>query len=106
LSGKTTLEISVTLKAGFIAHTSKGLRSCPAAFDFVALISKRLTKEINPSNSSEFWWTFSHLEAKITSKLVGGFVGFCAGNCRVFQSVPNFAWKRKTPIKIALKSMF
>jgi hypothetical protein len=39
-------------------------------------------------------------------KLVGGFVGFCARNFRVFQSVPIFAWKRKAPMNIALKSMF
>ena len=34
-------------------------------------------------------------------KLVGGFVGFCARNFRVFQPVPGFAGKRETPMKIA-----
>jgi hypothetical protein len=83
----------------------KKLRSYPAVFDFDVPTSKQLPTEINPSNSSEFWWHFFHLEAKITLKLVGGFVGFCARNFRVFQSVPIFAWKRKKPIKIALKPM-
>jgi hypothetical protein len=46
------------------------------------------------------------LVARIISKVVGGFVGFCARNFRMFQSVPIFAGKRKAPINIALKSRF
>jgi hypothetical protein len=46
------------------------LKSCPAAFDFGALILKRLPTKINPSNSSEFWWTFSSLEAKLRRSLL------------------------------------
>jgi len=40
---------------------------------------------------------------QIVSKFV---VGFCAGNCRVFQSVLIFGGKLKTPINAALKSIF
>jgi hypothetical protein len=43
---------------------------------------------------------------KKSMKLVGGFVGFCPRNFRMFQSVPIFAWKREAPMNIALKSMF
>jgi len=48
---------------------------------------------------------FSLIDIKFHSKLVGGFVGFCARKFTLFHHVPSFDEELKNIMKIALKAL-